>query len=260
MKYAFLYLAMLLFSGLRAQEQLTVYFDFNEEKPNLSSTELLNKWLAGNTNSKIIAIHGFADAADNNEYNYKLSQRRIEAVEGILKNAGIAFLSGATVKPFGEDKASGNDEKDRRVVVYYIPGAIEIQVAEPVVIPRKPLDASMFTNGSRIVMEGLLFFPDTDKVIPESATPLAELANIMLDNPGIKIAIHGHMCCSFYDRTNLSGDRAKMVYKMLIAKGVNKKRMTHKGYGVTRPVFPIPEKTEAQRLANRRVEIEVIEN
>lgn len=254
-------IAFLFFSvSVIAQEQFTIYFDFNKEMPNTSSTEVLQQWIAANKNAKIVAIHGFADAADNNDYNHNLSQRRINAVAGILKEAGIAIAEDAIMKPYGESEASGDDEKDRRVVVYFVPQAIEKQIAEPVKKIRKPLEASMFVKGSRVVLEGLLFFPDTDEIIPESAGALAELAAIMINNPNLKIEIHGHMCCSPYDRTNLSGDRAKRVYKNLISKGVGKRRMQHKGYGVTRPVYNIPEKNEAERLANRRVEIEVVEN
>lgn len=260
MRYYFLFAALFVIVGLQAQEQFTLYFDFNEQKPNQASIEVLREWLALNTNSKVIAIHGFADAADNNDYNYNLSMRRIQAVESLLKDGGIAFSEDLIMKPFGEDKASGNDEKDRKVVVYFIPGVMETKAAGPIVMPRKPLEASMFTRGNRIVLEGLLFFPDTPQIIPESAGALAQLADIMINNPHIKIAIHGHMCCSAYDRTNLSGDRAKMVYKTLAAKGVKKSRMTHKGFGTTRPVHSIPEKNEAERLANRRVEIEVLED
>lgn len=260
MRYYFLFAALFIIVGLQAQEQFTLYFDFNEDNPNKVSTGALSEWLALNTNSKVIAIHGFADAADNNDYNYNLSMRRIEAVESLLKDGGIAFSEDLIMKPFGEDKASGNDEKDRKVVVYFIPGVMETKAAGPIVMPRKPLEASMFTRGNRIVLEGLLFFPDTPQIIPESAGALAELADIMINNPHIKIAIHGHMCCSAYDRTNLSGDRAKMIYKTLAAKGVKKSRMTHKGFGTTRPLHSIPEKNEAERLANRRVEIEVLED
>lgn len=253
---------VLLLSAIKvaAQEQLTLYFDFNEEMPNTASADRLNTWIAANASAKIIAIHGFADAADNDEYNYGLSSKRIENVANMLKVAGLPFSEEAVIKPYGETEASGNDAEDRKVVVWYVTQPIEKKPAEPFKIPRKPLDAAMFKKGRKIVLEGLLFFPDTAEIIPESAGPLAELAAIMASTPKLQIEIHGHMCCSAYDRTNLSGDRAKMVYKSLVAKGISKKRMKHKGFGTTTPVYTIPEKNEAERLANRRVEIVVMED
>jgi outer membrane protein OmpA-like peptidoglycan-associated protein len=81
----------------------------------------------------------------------------------------------------------------------------------------------------------------------------------MQDNPKLKIDIPGHMCCS-KDRTNLSGDRAKSVYNILVKNGIDKSRMTYRGFGSEKPIYPLPEKTEEERVANRRVEIEILEN
>jgi outer membrane protein OmpA-like peptidoglycan-associated protein len=36
--------------------------------------------------------------------------------------------------------------------------------------------------------------------------------------------------------------------------------MNFKGFGVSQPLFPIPEKTEEERVGNRRVEIKIISN
>ncbi|MGV3461032.1 MAG: OmpA family protein [Flavobacterium sp.] len=254
-------IVFLLFSAtMIAQEQFTLYFDFNQELPNAASTDMLNAWISSNSNAKIIAIHGFADAADSDAYNYKLSSKRIKNVANKLKAAGLRFLDEVVIKSYGETEASGNDTEDRKVVVWYVLPPVEKKPAEPVKIPRKPLEAAQFTKGKHIVLEGLLFFPDTDVIIPESTGALAELAAIMINNPKLKIQIHGHMCCAAKDRTNLSGDRATMVYETLRDKGVGPGRITYRGYGTTRPLYKIPEKNEAERLANRRVEIVVVEN
>lgn len=259
MKYLIAF-ALFLSLSAGAQEQFTIYFDFNEDKPNMASAEAIEQWITANKNAKIIAIHGFADAADNDDYNYKLSERRIDAVRDILKASAIAFSDKAVMKPYGESEATGDDGNDRRVVVWYVSMALTKPQLETVKAPRKPLDANLFIKGKHIVLEGLLFFPDSDEIIPESAAPLAELAYIMINNPKLKIEIHGHMCCASKDRTNLSGDRATMVYHTLRDKGVGHGRITYRGYGTTRPLFSIPEKNEAERLANRRVEIVVVEN
>jgi len=36
-------------------------------------------------------------------------------------------------------------------------------------------------------------------------------------------------------------------------------RIAIQGFGSSKPIFPIVEKTEAERIANRRVEIEIIQ-
>jgi outer membrane protein OmpA-like peptidoglycan-associated protein len=43
-------------------------------------------------------------------------------------------------------------------------------------------------------------------------------------------------------------------------KGIDESRVTYKGFGSSQPLFPIPEKDEAQRAANRRVEIVITAN
>jgi outer membrane protein OmpA-like peptidoglycan-associated protein len=54
--------------------------------------------------------------------------------------------------------------------------------------------------------------------------------------------------------------RAKAVYNYLLRQKINRNRLSFKGFGNTQPIFPIPEKTEAERDANRRVEIQIVEN
>jgi outer membrane protein OmpA-like peptidoglycan-associated protein len=62
------------------------------------------------------------------------------------------------------------------------------------------------------------------------------------------------------DRTELSTQRAKAIYNFLVVNGISKSRLSYKGFGSTQPIFPLPEKDETQRAANRRVEILIIAN
>ena len=76
----------------------------------------------------------------------------------------------------------------------------------------------------------------------------------------MKIEIQGHLCCMPVDRLDLSTQRAKAINNFLVANGINEKRLTYKGFGSTQPIFPLPEKDEGQRSANRRVEIMIVAN
>ena len=62
------------------------------------------------------------------------------------------------------------------------------------------------------------------------------------------------------DRTDLSGQRAKAIRNFLTGNGIDKSRLSYKGFGSTQPIYPIPEKNEAERAANRRVEILIVAN
>ena len=76
----------------------------------------------------------------------------------------------------------------------------------------------------------------------------------------MKIQIQGHICCVSKDVRDLATLRAKAIYKFLEYNEIDKSRMTYIGYGSDRPLYPIPEKSEEEREANRRVEIEIITN
>ena len=76
----------------------------------------------------------------------------------------------------------------------------------------------------------------------------------------MKVEIHGHLCCMPTDRTDLSGQRAKAIRNFLTGNGIDKSRLSYKGFGSTQPIYPIPEKNEAERAANRRVEILIVAN
>ena len=80
----------------------------------------------------------------------------------------------------------------------------------------------------------------------------------MINNKNLIIEIQGHICCTTNDYFDLSTDRSKSVYDFLISKGISKNRMTYVGFGVTKPLFKIPENNETEQISNRRVEIKII--
>ena len=110
-----------------------------------------------------------------------------------------------------------------------------------------------------IELEGLVFQPQTDLLLPEAMPKLKRLKDFMLINTEINIEIQGHV---HLDGTNsskakrLSKKRAKSVKKSLVEDGINKKRITVVGYGNSKMKYPNAE-TDAEKQANRRVEIKI---
>ena len=86
------------------------------------------------------------------------------------------------------------------------------------------------------------------------------MLKILRDKPKLKIQIQGHVCCMPENEQKISQKRAVAVYKYLISKGINAKRLSYTSFGSTKPIYSLPEKTEAEMSANRRVEIEIVEN
>jgi outer membrane protein OmpA-like peptidoglycan-associated protein len=259
MKQALLLLLLSFFGNARAQQQFTIYFDFDIAEANGPSGSKLSGWIVENSDAEILKIYGYTDSIGNPAYNIDLSERRAAYAYNELKKAGLK-LDAVEEKGFGESGSfSADGAMDRKVVVYYIkPAPIEGN-REPVADELKK-NINNAKKGDKVVLKNLIFYPDSEITMPQSKPVLKELLTIMTDNPKLKIDIQGHMCCSVKDRTNLSGDRAETIYKFLIANGIDKTRITHHGFGTTKAIYPLPEKNEMQREANRRVEIEIIGN
>ncbi len=97
------------------------------------------------------------------------------------------------------------------------------------------------------------------RLLPQSYETLKELIEVLNDYPKLEIEIQGHVCCQLphqYDA--VSTDRAKAIYIYLIKNGISKNRLSFKGYGVSRPVHPIPEMNTLEEEDNKRVEILVV--
>ncbi len=109
-------------------------------------------------------------------------------------------------------------------------------------------------------LKNVLFYFDKTEFLPSSYKQLNDLVAYMEDNPAIKIRILGHTDekgTGSYNM-NLSERRAKAVVDYLISKGIDKNRLSYKGYGETRPLAD--NSTTEGRQLNRRVEFEVVEN
>ena len=112
------------------------------------------------------------------------------------------------------------------------------------------------TKNDRIVIENLLFEPGkTIFLYNKIPNELYYLAELMDNNPNMKIIIEGHVCC--VDDKKLSSERAKSVYLFLRGVGIDKSRMDYTGFSNSKPL--VEEKTAIDQQKNRRVEILVTE-
>ncbi|MCC7503764.1 MAG: OmpA family protein [Saprospiraceae bacterium] len=95
-------------------------------------------------------------------------------------------------------------------------------------------------------------------LLPNSKKVLDDVAAVLLKYPEYTLNIGGHTDNTGNAASNqkLSEDRAKACYDYLVSKGVAANRMTHAGYGQTKPVAD--NKTSAGRASNRRTEFELV--
>ena len=141
----------------------------------------------------------------------------------------------------------------------------------------KPLPIKMETikdiqtvgKGERIVLNNLLFQAGSPELVESSKPELHRLLTILKDNPKLKIEISGHLCCNVeirdgdgYDYDNLTWDlsanRAKKVRDFLVARGIDKARLTFLGSGLSNRLV-YPEENPEDEAMNRRVEIKITE-
>lgn len=291
------YLALLfgfMVSCVFAQERVSFFFESNKFVLNKVELSKLNQWLIANKAVKVVGVYGFCDEEGSVGYNDTLAKKRIDYVFSVIKNK-VKIREDFKTRNFGElHTSSAVKAENRKVTLYYIlpkdfvnEETIIAQKKEVVTEKKKPKvkfsDIYVYENpdgstanvkmdtvfmrkvsvanvGEKLKLESMNFFVDTFAIMPQSRSVMFELLTVMQNCPELKIQIQGHICCVKNDVRDLSTQRAKAIYKFLEYNGIEKSRMTFIGYGSSKPLYALPEKTEAEREANRRVEIEIIAN
>jgi OmpA-OmpF porin, OOP family len=119
--------------------------------------------------------------------------------------------------------------------------------------------------GEPIVLNNIYFDYEKWDLLDESFGTLDYLVEKMKEHPEVKIEIGGHTDSNGEDDYNLrlSQRRAEACVKYIISKGIDKQRLSAKGYGESKP---IAENANADgsdnpegRAKNRRTEFKVVE-
>jgi OOP family OmpA-OmpF porin len=111
----------------------------------------------------------------------------------------------------------------------------------------------------KIVLRGVNFDFDKANIRSDAAPILKEAAQILKDNPALKVSVEGHTDAKGTDEYNLrlSMRRAAAVKAFLAQEGVAEARLSTRGLGESQPVAS--NETEDGRAQNRRVELKVQE-
>jgi outer membrane protein OmpA-like peptidoglycan-associated protein len=120
-------------------------------------------------------------------------------------------------------------------------------------VPMQPID-----SGTEIVLENIFFDVDQWDLKPESILELEKLKDFLTKNSTLKVELGGHTDSDGNDDHNmvLSNNRAKAVKDWLIDNGIDKERLTHKGYGETAPIAP--NDTPENKAKNRRTVVKIL--
>jgi OmpA-OmpF porin, OOP family len=119
----------------------------------------------------------------------------------------------------------------------------------------KDLYRALTEEGS-LTAEGILFDTNSDRIRPESANALKEIADVLLAHADLKISIQGHTDNTGSDDTNqvVSEKRATAVKAWLTTQGkIPADRLESVGFGSSRPAAS--NETAEGKQTNRRVEL-----
>jgi outer membrane protein OmpA-like peptidoglycan-associated protein len=112
-------------------------------------------------------------------------------------------------------------------------------------------------EGAEINLYNIYFETDSFSILPESEPELLKLTEFLKNNPGLNVEIQGHTDNTGTEERNLilSKLRAKSVVDYLIAREINKSRLSWAGYGENKPVAD--NNTIEGRRLNRRTTIKI---
>jgi OOP family OmpA-OmpF porin len=111
-------------------------------------------------------------------------------------------------------------------------------------------------ESGRVVTHGILFDSGSDKIKAESYKTLADIGQLLTDNPSLRLSIEGHTDSDGADDYNLklSENRAKSVRTYLMETyKIDGARLESKGWGETKPIDT--NNTPEGKANNRRVEL-----
>ncbi|WP_345072897.1 OmpA family protein [Hymenobacter fastidiosus] len=120
------------------------------------------------------------------------------------------------------------------------------------------LTLTKIVKNKAIVVENIFYDYDKAAIRPDAALELDKMVQTLVDNPKITIELSSHTDSRGRDAYNLvlSQRRAQSAVDYIIGKGIDKSRITAKGYGETQPVLKAA-KTEDEFQRNRRTEFKV---
>lgn len=274
------FLLISMISHAQSNHSFAVHFDLDKFNLTEDATTSLDSFIAVHKTDAMIKLYGHTDIMAGYEYNDALSLKRTHAVKSYLVSKGFNASNIIEEKGFGKRRPlnANHGEKEmylNRRVEIIVDGEEEAEVKNEKLEMKNDTAKSLTekindtatTSGTNIVLKNMNFYGGTHIILPESMPIVMELIEAMKKNPNLEIEVQGHICCQNgdadgYDRDtqtwNLSENRAKEICKYMYKSGISEKRLFYQGFGHKQPLTPYPEKTEEERINNRRVEIKIL--
>jgi hypothetical protein len=253
--------------SVRAQVQLESFYFADGDTTLTDESSLKYFKLNEMQNTKILQIielDAFSNVGRSGPKNRALAETRIAY---FIRNLNQEPQD-ITILNYGGERIALNftPKSWNRIDIYYYLGpkrdtTVLVVPADtvPVIIPKDtiPLPIVELPKIEKIklhvpIVTPIAFKGGKTKIDESSFKYIDSLYIILVQNPEISAHIRGHVCCE--PKVRKSRKRAKSVYKSLVEKGLEESRLSYNGYGNSMPVIT-PERTEADRKQNRRVDI-----
>ncbi len=209
---------------------------------------------------EIKEFSGYTDTVGSIHDNILLAQKRCDRVIDLLKQFSLLTGDNYKVNIFGEQNpVSYSDLRlNRRVeIVFSLSNKTRVSSG-----------TGNFKIVRKIELENIYFRPDEAVLEPSSMPYLDYLANTLKTDLNDIFEIKGHVNWNPHSSAipdsgyrikmnELSAARAKLIYEILIDKGIPAKRMFWKGMGNLEMIFPNAG-TEEEKRKNMRVEILIL--
>ncbi|RLD58901.1 MAG: OmpA family protein [Bacteroidetes bacterium] len=109
-------------------------------------------------------------------------------------------------------------------------------------------------SDGKIIVNGIRFDVNKATIKPESMGAINKIYKILNEHPDLDFSVEGHTDGDGDEANNqkLSEDRAEAVMDKLISMGISADRLSYKGFGESKPLYP--NTTPEGKANNRRVE------
>ena len=173
---------------------------------------------------------------------------------------GEEFLTLGNFFPFNKSRIipTRDDKTPLHGAYYYIDDVSVVCVEAELVVPKSDTSKLAPEVGEIVLLENIYFAVDKSEVLQQSYNELVKLKELLEKNPSMTIELRGHTDNQGTVEHNqrLSEERAKSVVSHLVSMGIDKERLSWKGFGKSEPVAD-NSRTEG-RQKNRRVEYKVL--
>ncbi len=172
-------------------------------------------------------------------------------IDQLLKENGYQYV-GST--PQSEIKSSNKKNLEYIENNLLVKKEEKITIKENIENIEKIEELKKAKEGDIITFNNIIFYPNSDKLKPESLPLIQDIANVLLERTDINVEIIGHTndVKNPAGELELSKKRAQMVQRYLMDLGITAKRMKSYGYG------SLYTKTNTIEESNRKVEIKIV--